>query len=94
MTADTDMGYVDGNAVIGAFTEVFGFDVSVVMLTCATCGATRRFAEAHVYDRGPGIVLRCPQCGGVAVRMARTPSEVWLDLRGVAAWRIPTSGAK
>ncbi|GIH21526.1 DUF6510 family protein [Rugosimonospora africana] len=91
MSADTDMGYVDGNAVIGAFTEVFGSDVSVVMLTCAACGAARRFVEAHVYDRGPGIVLRCPQCDEVTARMVRTPSEVWVDLRGVAAWRIPAN---
>jgi hypothetical protein len=85
------MGYVDGNAVIGAFTEVFESDVSAMMLTCVTCGAVRRFVEAHVYDRGPGIVLRCPQCGEVTARMVRAPSEVWVDLRGVAALRIPAS---
>ena len=56
----TEPTHVDGNAAGGAFAEVLGFDVTTAMLTCAGCGRVTAFAESHVYDRGPGIVVRCP----------------------------------
>ena len=33
------------------------------------CGATRRFAEAHVYKQGPGVVARCAVCKHVVLRL-------------------------
>ncbi len=85
----TEPTHVDGNAAGGAFAEVLGFDVTTAMLTCAGCGRVEAFAESHVYDRGPGIVVRCAGCGDVLVRLVRTPTDVWLDLRGAQSWRIP-----
>jgi hypothetical protein len=84
-------GYVDGNAAAGVFAEAFGAEVSASVVTCAGCGRPGRFADRHVYDRGPGMVARCPYCGEVNVRVVRTPTDVWLDLRGSASWRIPLS---
>lgn len=81
--------HVDGNSAAGAFAEVLGFDVTVATLTCAGCGRAGAFAESHVYDRAPGIVVRCPACEHVLARLARTPTDVWLDLRGADSWRIP-----
>ena len=81
--------HVDGNAVLGPFAEFVGVDVSSSTLCCAGCGARNPFGDSPVYDRGPGIVLRCPHCGDAMARLVRTPSDVWLDLRGVTAWRIP-----
>lgn len=83
--------YVDGNAAAGMFAEAFGTEVSASMVTCAGCGQHGRFADRHVYDRGPGMVARCPECGEVNVHMVRTPTDIWLDLRGSASWRIPLS---
>ena len=81
--------HVDGNAAGGAFAEVLGFDVTTTTLPCAGCGYVGAFAEGHVYDRAPGIVVRCPGCEDVLARLVRTPSDVWLDLRGAQSWRIP-----
>ncbi|GAA5185769.1 DUF6510 family protein [Rugosimonospora acidiphila] len=91
MTIDDDgkSGYVDGNAVAGALAEAFRAEVSTIVLTCVSCGGVGRFAERHVYDHGPGLVVRCPDCGEVNARVVRTPSDMWLDLRGSLSWRIP-----
>jgi hypothetical protein len=89
MGDDAESGYVDGNAAAGVFAEAFRTEVSMAILTCATCGRAGRFADRHVYDRGPGVVARCPYCGAVNACMVRTPTDIWLDLRGSACWRIP-----
>jgi hypothetical protein len=86
----TEPTHVDGNAAAGAFADVLGFDVTTAMLTCAGCGVVAAFAESHVYHRGPGIVVRCPGCDDVLARLAQTPTDVWLDLRGAQSWRIPS----
>ena len=85
----TEPTHVDGNAAAGAFAEVLGFDVTTATLTCAGCGCVAAFAESHVYHRAPGIVVRCPCCGHVLARLVRTPTGVWLDLRGAQSLRIP-----
>jgi hypothetical protein len=33
-------------------------------------------------------VVRCPGCGHLLARLVRTPTDVWLDLRGAQSWRI------
>jgi hypothetical protein len=86
-----ESGFVDGNAAAGAFAEAFATEVSVVVLTCAGCGRPGRFADRRVYDRGPGVVARCPYCGEVNARIVRTPTDIWLDLRGSSSWRIPVA---
>jgi Family of unknown function (DUF6510) len=85
----TEPTHVDGNAAAGAFAQVLGFDVTTAMLTCAGCGFVSAFAESHVYHRAPGIVVRCPRCQDVLARLVRTPTDVWLDLRGAQSWRVP-----
>ncbi|OBH97696.1 DUF6510 family protein [Mycobacterium sp. E2733] len=85
----TEPTHVDGNAVAGAFTEVLGFDVTTVTLTCRECSRATAFAESHVYHGGPGIVVRCRCCGNVLARLVQTPTDVWLDFRGADSWRVP-----
>ena len=85
----TEPTYVDGNAAAGAFAEVLGFDVTTATLTCGKCRCARTFAESHVYDRAPGIVVRCTCCGEVLARLVQTPTDVWLDFRGAQSWRVP-----
>jgi hypothetical protein len=93
MDTTDEADYVDGNAVAGVFAEAFGLDVAVVVVACRNCGLERRFAENHVYHRGPGAVARCPECGHVTARVVRTPTDVWLDLQGSRSWRIPMTPA-
>lgn len=88
---DDDL-HVDGNAALGPFAEFLGVDVSASTLCCAGCGTANPLAATVVYDRGPGMVMRCPHCGDAMARLVRTPADVWLDLRGATAWRIPMPG--
>jgi hypothetical protein len=86
---------VDGNAVAGAFAEVFVIDMTMARTTCATCADTRPVAELRAYVRSAGTVLRCTSCGAVQVRLVRAPERAWLDLRGVKVLEVdlPEGGA-
>ncbi len=54
--------YLDGNAAAGELSNIFAMDVTAAEGQCAHCGAIKRFAEAHVYMQGPGLVARCSVC--------------------------------
>ncbi|HVX47057.1 MAG TPA: DUF6510 family protein [Mycobacteriales bacterium] len=83
------MEFRDGNALAGVLAEVFDVDVTVAVITCDGCGRSGPLAEGRVYDRGLGAVMRCPGCDGILARVVRTPSDLWLDLRGSTSVRIP-----
>ncbi len=81
MTSDTD--YLDGNAAAGELGEIFAMDITVAEGQCAQCGATKRFAEAHLYMGGPGLVARCAVCEQVLLRLVALRERVLLDVRGM-----------
>ncbi|MGA8117379.1 MAG: DUF6510 family protein [Actinocatenispora sp.] len=85
-----DDNHRDGNALAGLLADTFGTDLTTSTLVCATCGRTGRLAEQHLYDTGPGQILRCPGCTQIVARIAQTPTGTWLDLRGTTSLRIPT----
>jgi hypothetical protein len=74
---------LDGNAAAGLLEEVFPFESTLASALCAHCGATSQLATALVYDRAPGLVVRCRSCEGVLIRIARQDDLYWLDLQGV-----------
>ncbi|TCC49695.1 hypothetical protein E0H75_15285 [Kribbella capetownensis] len=85
----TDASYLDGNAAAGALSQVFAMDVTAAITQCNGCGQTGVFAESHVYVNAPGLVARCSGCDGVLLRVVTTPSDVYLDLRGLTYLRLP-----
>lgn len=82
---------LDGNATAGALGELFAFDVTPAVTTCAHCRDTRPVAELRAYVRAPGIVLRCPSCGGVQARLVQSTEQTWLDPREIQVLQIPAS---
>ncbi|HEV7389014.1 MAG TPA: DUF6510 family protein [Gemmatimonadaceae bacterium] len=76
---------LDGNAAAGLLSEIFSPDVTVGRAKCAGCGTTRAIGALHVYSHGMGMVVRCPGCDGVVLRVARTPTHLWLDARGAVS---------
>lgn len=88
----TDAQRVDGNAAAGILSELFVPDLTVARAKCAGCGATRMIAVLHVYAHGMGTVMRCPGCGGVVLRIARTPTHFWLDATGAVSISISAEG--
>jgi hypothetical protein len=87
MTADVPT-YLDGNAAAGTLREVFAVDITAAIGKCAGCGRTGVFAETHVYMDAPGLVARCPGCDDVLLRVVTTPTDTYLDLRGLTYLRF------
>ena len=79
----------DGNVAAGELADVFAFDVTVAVTTCATCHHAHPMAALRAYVQAPGLVLRCFSCDAVQARLVRSPERVWFDLRGVDLLEIP-----
>jgi hypothetical protein len=75
---------IDGSGVGGMLMAAFGRDVTADEERCAHCGTLSVLATARVYARGPGIVIRCPACTDVMVRIVETPSGLRIDISGLA----------
>jgi Zn finger protein HypA/HybF involved in hydrogenase expression len=78
---------LDGNAVAGLLQEVFAVEMTTATGTCASCGASEAVGATHVF-RGAGIVLRCPHCDDVLVKIVKADTRLWIDFRGVRALEI------
>ncbi len=89
MSSNTD--YLDGNAAAGELGEIFALDVTTAEGQCAHCGARKRFAEAHVYMDGPGLVARCAVCEEVLLRVVHARERVLVDVRGMTYLSLDTS---
>jgi hypothetical protein len=74
--------HLDGNAIAGVLEEIFGRDMTVASGRCVGCGARREVGALHVY-RAAGIVVRCPDCDTVLMRIVEARDRTWLDLRGL-----------
>ena len=88
MTEDAQP-YLDGNAAAGQIASLVSLDVTTVTGRCAGCGATGLLAEARMYGPAPGLVLRCPACEAVLLRIVEGAGRAWMDLRGLAYLQTP-----
>ena len=85
MTMDATDMHMDGNAIAGLLQQVFVAEFTTMERTCQSCGDSTP-AGAHRSYHGAGIVLRCPNCGDVALRIAELPDRLVFELRG--AWSV------
>jgi hypothetical protein len=82
---------LDGNVAGGDLADIFAFDATTAITTCATCRHTQAIATLRAYLRAPGMVLRCASCDSVQIRFVRAPQRAWLDVRGIDMLEIPLS---
>ena len=80
---------VDANAVAGVLAQVFAVDVTASDGQCAHCRTVSVVGTMRVYMRGPGIVVRCPACAEVVIRIVETPAGTLVDVSGARMLRIP-----
>ena len=80
---------LDGNALAGAFSELFRFDMTVTEGECRHCNDVTVLARALVYPDPTGFVVRCCTCDEVLLTLLVTERRTWLDLSGIAGLRIP-----
>jgi hypothetical protein len=79
---------LDGNAAAGVLAEIFAVEMTAVLGTCGACGAVGAVGELRVYMHAPGVVVRCPRCESVLMRVVRADGRTWLDLRGLRSLEL------
>lgn len=84
------MPYMDGNAAAGEIGSLLSIDVTTATGECAGCGTAGPLAAARMYGPSPGLVLRCPACSGVLLRIVQGTGRAWLDLRGLTYLQVAT----
>ena len=88
MRADPALGLtVDGSAIGGLLTAAFGRDVTGAEERCAHCGTVSVIATMRVYRLGPGVVVRCPACTDVVLRIVETSRGLRIDASGATHLR-------
>lgn len=73
---------LDGNAIGGLLREVFVMEMTGAKTTCAACGAVNFVGKVDVYMNAPGVVVRCPGCEQVLMRIVHARGRYWVDLTG------------
>jgi len=79
---------LDGNAAAGLLFEVFGMEMTVSQTECASCGQEGQLGTLLAFTHGPGLVLRCPACESIILRIVQTPGGTVLDARGAVYLRL------
>jgi uncharacterized Zn finger protein len=77
---------LDGNAVAGTLSEIYGDEMTTVLAECGSCGQVDPIGGLLAYVHAPGIVLRCTSCASVMIRIVQTPKGTRVD---VQAKQIP-----
>lgn len=77
--------WLDGNGLAGTLIEVFGVEMTSMRRRCQSCGERHAIGSHRLY-RGAGEVLRCPNCGDLALRIAALPDRHLVEVRGT--WRV------
>ena len=84
----TDDRTLDANAVAGMLEALFGADLTAADSRCAACGREGEVGTLLAYTMAPGVVLRCPACSAVMLRMVETPRGTLVEAKGLAFVRM------
>lgn len=79
---------LDGNAVAGILYEIFSADMTTNLAECSSCGRQGELATLLAFTQAPGIILRCPACENIVLRIVQTPQAIYLDARGAMFIRM------
>jgi hypothetical protein len=82
---------VDGNAAAGLLADIFGREMTMARWECAGCSAQHAMAQLHAFTHAPGVVLRCPDCDSVVLRVVASETHYWIDARGADYLRLERS---
>jgi uncharacterized protein DUF6510 len=85
MAVSDDARWLDGNAAGGMLAELFGAEMTASPRRCGSCQEVHPVGAHRLYQ-GAGFVLRCPNCGDVALRAAAVAGGQVVELRGT--WQV------
>jgi Zn finger protein HypA/HybF involved in hydrogenase expression len=79
---------LDGNSVGGIMHELFAMEMTATPAECANCGNKAEIGALLAFTQAPGLIMRCPVCESIVMRIVETPDAIYLDARGAASLRI------
>ena len=79
---------LDGNSAAGVLEEIFGEEMTASPTECDHCGREGELGSLLTFTQAPGLVLRCPACSEVVLRVVQTPRFTYLDVRGAVSLRL------
>jgi hypothetical protein len=79
---------LDGNAVAGLLAEIFAAEMTDCPTECASCGNQGEIGTLLAFTQAPGVLLRCPVCENIVMRIVETPQAIFLDARGAVYLRL------
>ena len=79
---------LDGNAAAGVLDEIFALEMTTSPIGCTHCGRQGAVGTLLVFNQAPGIVLRCPVCENIVMRIVQVAGAIYLDMRGAAFLRL------
>ena len=80
---------LDGNAAGGMMREVFAHEMTAALAICVGCRRPSPVGTLLDYGGEMGVILRCPSCDTVMLRIVRTPFGLYVDASGTAMFSIP-----
>ena len=83
------MDALDGNAIGGLLSDVFGSEMTIAQAVCGGCGSGGPLAECEVYLGGPGIVVRCRTCHTIVMVFVDVRGMTCVDLSGLSELEFP-----
>jgi len=84
---------LDGNAAGGALARFFAGDATRMRVTCDSCGAISSLGALHLYGSPMGMILSCPKCGAVNLRVAEINGVLRVDAKGAKCLTVRFAGA-
>jgi hypothetical protein len=83
---------LDGNAAAGILHAVYGAEMTLAVGMCDSCGTAGPVGAARLY-RTAGLVLRCPHCDAVLMKIVTAGERVWIDSRGLRTLELAAADA-
>ena len=84
-----DPYHLDGNALGGVLSDVFGREVTAGHATCSACGSENPLGAVMAYVQAPGHVLRCPGCGEVLFVVVHRPDGYRVTFDRLRVLQLP-----
>lgn len=83
---------LDGNAAAGILHAVYGAELTTAVGTCDGCSTAGPVGAVRLY-RSAGLVLRCPHCDAVLMKIVTSEERVWIDSRGLRTLELSSEPA-
>ena len=82
-------GHLDGNAIAGPLSEIFGADMTMASGRCGGCGDVSPLAMAIVYLKPNAYIVRCHVCDTMLIMVVESRASIAIEIEGLDSLVIP-----